>query len=179
MSRRLPKILAVAALVAGAVALTTRPAFTQDKDYRSVEALKKLGVSTCAGAVSTITKFMYDEDDFAYLNTWNEDKTDRHTTLTVASKNYSDGSSVASIAVSPTTAGTCDANFTQLTMVKETCAKLRDTTFKEWKYYSDLGTNPMYEDPTSDSVVVTLANTADGCLIIKTGLLFLQPGAAK
>jgi hypothetical protein len=64
-------------------------------------------------------------------------------------------------------------------MVKETCAKLRDTTFKEWKYYSDLGTNPMYEDPTSDSVVVTLANTADGCLIIKTGLLFLQPGAAK
>lgn len=179
MSRRLPKILALAALVTGAVALTTTPAFTQDKDYRAVEALKKLGVRSCAGAVQTVTKFMYDEDDFAYLNTWNQDQTDRHTTLTVASKNYTDGSSVASIAVSPTTSGTCDANFTQLTMVKETCAKLRDTTFKEWKYYSDLGTNPMYEDPTSDSVVVTLASTADGCLIIKTGLLFLQSDNSK
>jgi hypothetical protein len=155
---------------------TLIPAFAQDKDYRSVEALKSLGIKQCTSTISTITKFIYDEDNFAYLNTWQKTNSDKHITLTTTAKPYSEGSSIATIAVSPTADGTCDANFVQILVVKDSCPALRDTTFKKWKYYADLGGTPVYEDPSSAAVNVTLTPANGGCLIVKSGMLSLPMG---
>lgn len=157
-----------AALLAGAPA--------QAEDYRSVAALGKLGVSQCLGTIARMTKFMYDADDFSYLNTWHKDDPDSHMTMTLTGKPYSDGNSLATVATAPAADGSCDASFTQLFVFADSCAKLRDSTFKEWKYFSDLGEVPLYEDPTSDSVVVALANLQSGCLVVKAGLLFFPAG---
>ena len=119
-----------------------------------------------------MTKFIYDKDDFAYLNTWHKASPDKHMSLTTTAKPYSDGTSIAAIAASPTADGTCDTNFVQVFVINESCPKLRDTTFKEWKYYADLGGTPIYEDPTSESVVASLASIQDGCLVVKTGMIF-------
>lgn len=162
-----------------AVCLSLVPAYAQEKDYRSVEALKSLGVRSCANTISAMTKFMYDKDDFAYLNIWNKDATDKHMSSTLTSKPYAEGTSIATLAVASTSAGSCDANFVQLFVVKESCPKLRDTTFKDWKYYAELGETPMYEDPTSPSVVVALASFQGGCLIVKTGVLFFPADTQK
>lgn len=178
MKASLMKFLAVLAAMlalAPSAAAQQQPAQPQ---YQSVEALKSLGVRNCLGAVTNMTKWLYDTDDFAYLNTWHKDAADKHMSLTMTSKAYSDGTSIAAIAVAPTPAGTCDTTFSQLFVVKESCAKTRDTTFKEWKYYADLSGTPMYEDPTSESVVVALASVPNGCLIVKTGMLFF-PAADK
>ncbi|MGA2333575.1 MAG: hypothetical protein ABSG75_17685 [Syntrophales bacterium] len=162
-----------------AVCLSIVPAYAQEEDYRSVEALKSLGVRSCASAVRDMTKFMYDKDDFAYLNLWNKVAIDKHMSFTITSKPYADGKSIAALAVSPTPAGTCDINFVQFFATKESCPKLRDTTFKEWKYYADLGGTPMYEDSTFASSIVALVSAEGGCLIVKTGLLFLDADMQK
>jgi len=169
--------LKTSAIVAICISLT--PAYAQDKDYRAVEALKSQGVRSCVSAISSVTKFIYDEDNFAYLNTWNKESTDKHMSLTLTSKPYSDGTAVAAIAASPTPAGTCDTNFIQFFVVNESCPKMRDTTFKDWKYYADLGGTSMYEDPTSDSVVVALASVKGGCLIVKTGMVLFPADKQK
>lgn len=157
-----------------AIYLVLTPASAQEKDYRSVEALKSLGVKKCASAISTMTKFIYDKDDFAYLNTWHKAGPDKHMSLTTTAKPFSDGTSIAAIAASPTSDGACDTNFVQIFVINESCPKLRDTTFKEWKYYADLGGTPTYEDPTSESVVASLASFQGGCLVVKTGMIFFS-----
>jgi len=172
-----PLILKVSTILA--VCISLAPAHAQEKDYRAVEALKSLGVRSCVSAISSMTKFMYDKDDFAYLNTWHKESADKHMSLTLTAKPYLDGTSVAAIAASPTPAGTCDTNFVQFFVVNESCPKMRDTTLKDWKYYADLGGTPMYEDPTSESVVVALASVQSGCLIVKTGMLFFPADKQK
>lgn len=150
-----------------------------EKHYRAIDALLSLGFKTCANNASAVTKFLYDEDDFAYLNTWNQTDADKHTALTLTTKTYSDGASFATVATTPTPDGACDASFSQIFVLSESCAKLRDTTFKEWKFYGDLGGTPLYEDPTSDSVVVGLATIQSNCLVIKTGVFFFPPPAKE
>ena len=120
--------------------------------------------------------FLYEADDYAYVNTWHKDATDQHATLTLASKAFEDGPSVATLAVTPSTGGTCDTTFTQLFVLPQSCPALRDTTFKAWKFYVDLGGVASYEDPTSPAVVALFLPVATGCLVVKTGLLFMPAG---
>lgn len=143
-----------------------------EAEYRSIEALKAQGVNRCAGAMSTITKFLYEVDNFAYLNQWNKGKPDQHSSQSLISKKYSDTVSISSITSSPTTDNSCDTNFTQVLVSSDSCAKLRDTLFKDWKYYHDLEGTAIYEDPTTESVSLTLTAIENSCLIVKTGLLF-------
>jgi hypothetical protein len=147
----------------------------QEKDNQAVEAAKQLGFRTRAKTVSVLTDFIYGKDSFSYVNTYNTKEIDRHALLMLTSKPYSDGTSVAAVTTSPTPAGTCDGTFVQVFMIAESCPKLRDTTFQQWKYYMDLGGVALYEDPSSDSLVVALASVPSGCLIVKTGMIFNMP----
>jgi hypothetical protein len=165
-----PICLKVLGTLALCFALT--PAYAQEKDYRSVEALKSIGVNKCASAISAMTNFIYDRDDFAYLNAWHEASPDKHMSLTTTVKPHVDGTTIAAIAASPTANGTCDTHFVQVVVINESCPKLRDTAFKEWKYYADLGGSPTFEDPTSESTFATLASIQGGCLVVKTGIIF-------
>jgi len=148
------------------------PTHTQERQRPSVEALQAKGVTHCVAAISNMTNFMYEKEDFAYLNFWDPENTDKHGSLTMMAKQYEDGTSVATLTATPTVDSTCDVTFVQMFVVKQSCAKVRDTMFKDWKYYADLGSTPMYEDPTSSSAVVALASVQESCLIVKSGILF-------
>jgi hypothetical protein len=148
-----------------------------DKEYRAIDALKAKGFNTCAGTASSVLKFLHKNDDFAFLNTWNAKATDAHAAQIFTVKPYTDGKSYASVTTSQRADGGCDASFTQVFFFTENCAKMRDTTFKEWKFYMDLGGVPVYEDPTSKTVVITLAPTGNGCLILKSGSFYFAPKA--
>jgi len=149
----------------------TKPA-SATPDYRAIDGLKGRGFKKCASDASRLMKFVYDADDFAYLNFWNKSSPDGHSALTVTAKPYSDGPSVTAMTTSPTSDGACDATLVQMFLVADSCPKLRETTFKDWKYYTSLGDAPLYEDPTTPAVVVAMVPSQSSCLIVKTGILF-------
>jgi hypothetical protein len=156
-------------------ALAQEPEKDTSKDYRAIEALKGKGFIACAGSASTVLKFLHKSDDFAYLNTWNVKAADTHAATIFTVKPYSDGHSYSSITTTVRPDGGCDAGFTQIFHFTDTCPTLRDTTFKEWKFYMDLGGVPVYEDPTSTSVVIALAPAGTGCLVLKNGTFYFNP----
>jgi hypothetical protein len=146
----------------------------QTSTPRSVVALKKVGIKTCAESAASIVHFLDESDEAAYLNLWQPTDTDKHASLTVLGNSYSDSPMIAAIGVAPTKGDSCDALFTQVWLSKESCGKMRET-FKEWKYYSDLGSFSVYEDPTSPSVNMILVPVQNGgCLIVKAGDLMMN-----
>ena len=145
------------------------------QEHRSVTALKTAGAKQCGQALQAMTGVLNSDDDYPYLNTWNQEDPNRHAVMTISTTAYADGSSIAAVGMSPTTAGSCDASFAQVFLLRETCARLRETSFKDWKHYADLGTTPLHEDPTSSSVVAAFVSTQEVCLVFKAGLLFFPP----
>jgi hypothetical protein len=166
--------ICVAASAQAPVAKETPKETSKEKEYRAIDALKAKGFNTCIDTASSVMKFLHKNDDFAFLNTWNVKSTDTHAASILTVKPYSDGNSYASVTVSPRADGGCDAGFTQIFFFTETCAKMRDTTFKDWKFYMDLGGVPVYEDPTSKTVVIALAPTGNGCLVLKNGSFYFS-----
>lgn len=152
--------------------VSVSPAFGEDEDYGSIAQLKAKGFMACSGSQSTATKFLYNKDDYAYLNVWNAKDPNAHLASTVTSKKFSDGAGVAVITTTPTVNGACDSNLVQIFSSTETCSKLRETIFKEWKFFNDLGGTPVYDDPTSGNVSVVLAPNDSGCLVVKYASLF-------
>jgi hypothetical protein len=162
--------LFVLSLCAGTSA--QEPEADKAKEYRAVESLKSKGFKACADTATSVMKFLHKTDDFAYLNTWNVKEADTHAASVFTVKPYSDGNSYASMTAQVRADGGCDAAFTQIFYFAETCPKLRDTTFKDWKFYMDLGGVPVYEDPTSTTVVIALAPAGNGCLVLKNGTFY-------
>lgn len=165
--------LLLASIPASAIVLAVTLHAEETTTFRSVEALRKLGVNKCLPAVGRMTKFFFDADNFGFVNFWNQAKADDRMTVTFLTKTFEDGVAQVTLAVSPTTEGTCDVHFTHTIVVKGTCGKLRDTTFKDWKFYYELGATTLYEDPTTPTVNASLTPIVGGgaCLVEKAGLL--------
>lgn len=142
------------------------------QDTRAADGLKERGFTRCAPVVSTLTQFVYNKDTFGFINLWNAQRPNQHSTQTITAKEYSDGVSFAVIAGIPQIAGGCDGQAVQILLNPESCAKTRDVTFKDWKYYSDIAGTPIYEDPTSSNSNAILYPFKGACLIIKTVTLF-------
>ena len=137
--------------------------------------LKDKGFKKCADATTAITGFVYKKETFAFLNLWNQSDPDRHAAITLATKTFPDvGPTFTTITAVPNAAGTCDGTFTYILVSESACAVIRETVFKEWKYYGEINGTPIYEDPTSANVVVTLAQMKSVCLVAKSGSLFFD-----
>lgn len=145
-------------------------AFAQDT--RPIEMLKSKGFQRCAGSIGPVTEFIYGKDSFGFVNIWNPAQADSRAAVTVTSRQYTDSRGISVITASPNVAGSCDSSFTQILLAEESCTKMRETTFKEWKFWEEVAGLPFYEDPTSQNVVVALNPFKGACLVIKTGLLF-------
>jgi hypothetical protein len=151
----------------------TKPA--TEKDYRAVEELKLQGFNACADTVGSVLKFLNKRDDFAFRNTLHEKSANAHTASIFTVKPYSDGNSYASVNTSQRPDGGCDAGFTQIFFFYETCATMRESSFKDWTFYMDFGGVPVYEDPTSKNVIIALAPLVNGCLVLKSGTFYFPP----
>ncbi len=143
-------------------------------ETQSALQLKEKGFKACAHAVDDIAHFVF-QSDFAYLNLWNQNNIDKHSVLVTGAKSYSVGKSILTITATESQVRTCDASFTLVMPFPEDCTQLRQTTFKEWKFYSDkLDGISVYEDPSTPTVDLALQPFQGGCLAVKTGLFFLS-----
>jgi len=128
----------------------------------------------CAHDVDDIANFLF-QSDFAYLNLWNQSDIKKHSALVTGAKSYAVGKSILTITATESQLGTCDASFTLAMPFPEDCARIRQTTFKDWPFYSDkLAGISVYEDPNIPSVKLALEPFQRGCLAVKTGLFFLS-----
>jgi|GEM_PF-4774286 len=147
-----------------------------EREFKAVRALKAAGFKKCAETVGEALKFLHKKDDFAYINIWNEKKSaDMHTASIFTVKTYTDGNSYASVTASPRDNGGCDTGFTQVFFFFEACSTMRDTAFRDWKLAMEYNEVTIYEDPTSKNVVISLAPTANGCLVVKNGAFYFPP----
>lgn len=154
----------------------THPALSEEinPETQSAAQLKENGFEACAHVVDDIGHFAF-RSDFAYLNLWNHTNVDKHSVLVTGAKTYSVGKSLLTITATETQVKTCDASFTLVIPFPEDCAQLRQTMFKEWKFYSDkLDGISVYEDPSAPTVNLSLQPFQGGCLVVKTGLFFLS-----
>jgi hypothetical protein len=157
-------------------ACLTSYAFAADDvaETQSALQLKENGFKACAHAVDDIGHFVF-RGDFAFLNLWNQTNVEKHSVLVTGAKTYSVGKSLLTITATETQAKTCDASFTLVIPFPEECTQLRQTMFKEWKFYSDkLDGIAVYEDPSTPTVNLSLEPFQGGCLAVKTGLFFLS-----
>lgn len=150
--------------------------FAADNEVETQSAiqLKEKGFKACAHAVDDIAHFVF-QSDFAYFNLWNQTNVEKHSVLVTGAKTYTVGKSILTITATESQVRTCDASFTLVMPFPEDCTQLRQTTFKEWKFYSDkLDGISVYEDPSTPTVNLALEPFQGGCLAVKTGLFFLS-----
>ncbi len=172
---RWPLVLCLGLCLGLSLSLTP-DVFAEEMDHETQSALqlKENGFKTCAHAVDDIAHFVF-QSDFAYLNLWNQTNIDKHSVLVTGAKSYKVGKSILTITATETLLGTCDASFTLVMPFAEDCAQLRQTSLKEWKFYSDkLDGISVYEDPRFSTVNLSLEPFQGGCIAVKTGLFFLS-----
>lgn len=174
VAKRGSQIKKIASILA--IACLSQTAYAEDKEVvtQSAIQLKEKGFVACAHAVDDIASFLF-QSDFAYLNLWNQSDIKKHSALVTGAKSYAVGKSILTITATESQVGTCDASFTLVMPFAEECTRIRQTTFKDWPFYSDkLAGISVYEDPNIPSVNLALEPFQGGCLAVKTGLFFLS-----
>lgn len=136
-----------------------------------VEGFKEAGVVSCENATTDMVKFLDAKLESAYLNQWNSNGLDKNSRLTTLASTFSDGTRMATLTVTRVEGG-CDVTFTQVVSSVETCTELRETFITDWKYYKQLAGATLYEQADDNRITIALASQSNGCLLVKTGLLF-------
>ena len=147
-----------------------------DTDYTAT--FREKGYKYCAAAMNRISNWLIDQDG-QVLNQWNIASPDEHMGNMLGSKLFSSGNSIMNLNGVKTVDGGCDLAFTLVLPVEKSCASLRESAFKDWKYYVDIQGVPIYEDPTSGNVSAILQTVGSGCVITKVGVFFFSKDALK
>jgi len=150
------------------------PAYAAPPKVRGLKDIYAAGFKDCIGPMEKFVTFVHDDDDaYAYLGVWSQTKPNGEMATIMTSEGYSDGQSIATITAVKTASG-CNVSLTQAFVVpSQTCPTVRDETFKEWKFYSDLNGATLYEDPTTPNGNVALTPIGKtGCMIVKSLVAF-------
>lgn len=156
-------------VAAVAIALALPPARAADQApasglSRAVQQGYDAGWHDCAAALDKFVRFVHENDQsYAMFGHWAAEHPDKRMFTTVT---LGDGA-VTSFSASRNTDGTCDVAVTEVIVFNDTCKKIADDTFKDWKKSGDLGGATVYEDPTTSSANVFLTPLAAGCLMTK------------
>jgi len=143
--------------------------FAEDTDYSA--QLREKGNTVCADKINKTVNWLVDQDAHI-VSQWNQKNPNSHVGVIIGSKQYSDGNAMIQVSANLTKLGGCDVVFTYIGPSEKSCPSLRETTFKDWKYFTDAGGMPIYDDPTSSNITVSLLSIKSGCVVTKTGILF-------
>jgi hypothetical protein len=156
---KLVSVVTAFALAASQACADPTPAHT-----RAVQQGYDEGWHDCAPALDKVIKFIHPDDNaYAMFGHWSKDapNTSMFTTLT------KEGQLVTTFSATKNTAGSCDVVVTQIGVSGDSCTKVHDDDFKDWKSYGDLDGSPIYEDPTAANDLIILTPIAAGCLLTK------------
>jgi hypothetical protein len=156
--------LALAALAIAA------PAQAEAPKVRALKEIYAAGFHDCADRMADFVAFLHEDDEnYAYLGLWSQNKPNAETASVVTSQAYTDGHSIATVSAVKTLGGGCNVTLTQSFVVPDqTCAALKKSSFKAWKFYGELNKAEVLEDPTTaNSNVVLTPIGKTGCMIVK------------
>ena len=160
--------------ILGFAALAMTSAVMAQKAMDYTETLRGGGFKYCAPMVQKVATWFVEEG--GSIGLWKKVDADARTGLLLLARQYRDGVMLATVTGIKIGDGGCDVHFTQTMQMTGSCASVRESTFKDWKYFGDAGSQPFYEDPTSSNAQVTLVTAGSGCLIQKSGVLFYSKG---
>jgi hypothetical protein len=147
----------------------SKPATTDASLSGAVQQGYDHGFHDCARALDKIVRFVETEETaYAHMGLWAKDRPNDSTFTTVTSLGGGDGGGVNVFSATKNTNGTCDVVAVQNIFSTDPCGKLKDATFKEWKYFGDLRGSQILEDPTTPNADVVLTNEpGNACLVTK------------
>ncbi len=151
--------------------LITPHVFAEDTDY--AEQLRKNGNTTCLDKINSTINWLIGQDGHV-VSQWNVKNPNSHVGVLIGSKQFIDGSVMAHVSASQNKMGGCDVVFTHIIPSEKSCPNLRETTFKDWKFFGDMAGVPIYDDPTSSNISASLLTNKSGCIVTKTGTLFFE-----
>lgn len=136
---------------------------------------KKWNVNQCIQEIQKMDIFLNEE---AGANgAWSFSPTDNASDRMFSSlniKKYNDGTwGYATLSIAPGINGTCDGSLMQLvTFPGKSCNAIRETSYKDYKYKSDLAGKSVYENGSTKAVLEDL----DGnCIAIRYEALYPSP----
>lgn len=135
------------------------------------EQATKNGFTSCQKTVEKIAKFVIDDTKHGAVSSWNNKTPDTRMFNSQIVLKYSDGYSVAVINIAPTKSGKCDGSYTTTFTSAKSCSVLRETTFKGWKFFGEIGGLVSLENEAG-SVSKILLPTETGCVAISTEVVY-------
>ena len=164
----------IASIVGVGLIVGVQPAYAQNKPTsRAVQALIKKGFTSCSTDMDDAVKFVHEDDNgYGFSYVWNAENPNQRSASIVTSAKVGDTSMVSMITATPDASGRCSILVTQNLIFTTSCIGLREGTFKEWKFYGELGATTAYD---RDGGVVTafLSPTpGGGCHVMRQQVMF-------
>jgi hypothetical protein len=140
-------------------------------DTTPAEQAKKNGFNTCQKTVEKIAKFLIGDTNNGAVSTWNQKNPDGRMFNSQVVLKYSDGHSMAVLNVAPVKNGKCDGSYTRVFVSETSCSVLRETTYKDWKFFGEIGGLVSLENKNASVSAVLLPNPP-GCAAIQTEVVY-------
>jgi hypothetical protein len=87
-----------------------------------VKQAKKVGVKKCLPAIEAISNFLLgDTTKYGVSSTWSSKNPDKQVFTSVIERNYSDGTVVFNLSVTPTPTGQCYTEYERIWSMNQTC----------------------------------------------------------
>lgn len=156
------------------MAIVTMAAFSTlaHSETVPVKQARQRGIEQCLPVVEKAANFLVEELDHTSLATWNGHEPDKRLFNAQVGVQYSDGNSVAVLNVAPTSSGKCDASYTTVfAMPDKSCAVLRETTFKAWKFHSE-SVGMIVLQNESGTLQKILLPSGPGCVAVTTEVFY-------
>lgn len=156
-------------LVALLFLFSTYTRAADETDYAMT--LKAQGYKYCNSAINKAANWLVDQDAGTVAQ-WKEGDADRHMGVLIATRRYANGNTLLHLSAMRASDGGCDVSFSLVVPVEKSCTGLRETTFRDWKFFGDVQGIPLYDDPTTNSISVALQPIGTMCIVNKMGMLF-------
>ncbi len=132
----------------------------------------KNGFKTCQKTVDGIGTFLTKNgNDHGALATWNKNNADNRLFNSLVAIKYKDGYSAAVIDVANTKANKCDGSYTTVFYSDQSCSAARETSFKEWKYSTEMAGLVILENKDG-SLSKLLLPAGTGCVTVTTEVIY-------
>lgn len=135
------------------------------------EQASKQGFNTCQKTVEKIAKHIVEDAAHGAISTWNKSSPDSRLFNSQVVIKHSDGYSVSFMSVAPVKGGKCDGSYAKIANSEKSCSILRETIFKQWKFFNEVGGLVSLEND-SGSVSVLLLPNQIGCTIVRSEILY-------
>ncbi|AGI23143.1 hypothetical protein ACYCAX_19215 [Pseudomonas sp. MT3] len=129
------------------------------------KAAQNSGIKSCLEQLRGVSDFVIGKSDHGTNSVWNTAQPNKRLFETFSVKKYSDAYSQIIMTASPNSAGKCDLSSNETMVMRGSCMKIRETTFKDWKYIGSILNTAVIENTNKVSVFLTPQLDDSVCLV--------------